>query len=240
MTFSLERFTLTNSSVGVHVSKFFLPPANEVWGKVIFSQASVILFMGRGHARPGGMPGGWAQGGTYGRGCAWPGVGVCAWQGGIHSQGQECVCGGVAGGRTWLEGACMGETATAEGGTHPTGMHSCKTIFSVFAQPYWSILRKSLIIFSHFISQSGRCSWKLHGIELKLSLFYCNIAHTLFFLDADNSNNNGHAPLRLSGLNNYQSHYVHGSFFFFIENFINTAFSLFWVVVTHAMYSMAK
>ena len=28
----------------------FLPLANEVWGKVIFSQASVILFTGRGHA----------------------------------------------------------------------------------------------------------------------------------------------------------------------------------------------
>ena len=28
-----------------------LPPANEVWGKVIFSQASVILFTWRGSAQ---------------------------------------------------------------------------------------------------------------------------------------------------------------------------------------------
>ena len=28
--------------------RFLLPPANEVWGKVIFSQASVILFTGEG------------------------------------------------------------------------------------------------------------------------------------------------------------------------------------------------
>ena len=42
------------------------------------------------------------------------------WQGGMHAGGclWQGVC--VAG------GACMaGETATAAGGTHPTGMHSC-------------------------------------------------------------------------------------------------------------------
>ena len=100
MTFSLERFTLTNSSVGVHVSKFFLPPANEVWGKVIFSQASVILFMGgacmpRGHAWGGGPKGARMAGGVHGQGwgCVHGrgaytarGRSVCVvgWQGGIH------------------------------------------------------------------------------------------------------------------------------------------------------------
>ena len=38
-----------------------------------------------------------------------------------------CVVGGVRGSR-----ACVaGETATAAGGTHPTGMHSCLHIFLV-------------------------------------------------------------------------------------------------------------
>ena len=35
--------------------------------------------------------------------------GVCAWRGGIHGKG-ACVA---------------GETATAAGSTHPTGLHSC-------------------------------------------------------------------------------------------------------------------
>ena len=56
----------------------YLPPANEVWGKVIFLHLSVILFTGGGCLLPGG---------------------------------------------------CLVETppgtATAAGGTHPAGMHSC-------------------------------------------------------------------------------------------------------------------
>ena len=46
-----------------------------------------------------------------------------AWQGG----GINVGCGGMHGrGVCMSEGACMaGETATAAGGTHPTGMHSC-------------------------------------------------------------------------------------------------------------------
>ena len=44
--FSWDRVAL------VLLRKFsLLPPANEVWGKVIFSQASVILLMGEGSAR---------------------------------------------------------------------------------------------------------------------------------------------------------------------------------------------
>ena len=57
-----------------------------------------------GHAWLGGMCGG----GMHGGGSMWMGGHV--WQG-------VCVVGG---------GACVaGETATAEDGTHPTGMHSC-------------------------------------------------------------------------------------------------------------------
>ena len=43
------------------------------------------------------------------------------WQGSMHAGGM-CVAGGMRG----RGGACMaGETATAAGDTHPTGMHSC-------------------------------------------------------------------------------------------------------------------
>ena len=42
-------------------------------------------------------------------------------QGGMHGWG-ACMVGGVRG----REGACLaGDTATAAGGMHPTGMHSC-------------------------------------------------------------------------------------------------------------------
>ena len=50
--------------------------------------------------------------------------------GGVHGRG-ACMVGGVHGrGHEWWGwGACMaGETATAAGGTHPTGMHSCYII----------------------------------------------------------------------------------------------------------------
>ena len=46
-----------------------LPPANEVWGKVIFSQASIIVFTGGGVRAGGGMC---ARGGVRGKeGHAW-------------------------------------------------------------------------------------------------------------------------------------------------------------------------
>ena len=51
-----------------------------------------------------------------------------AWWGhawwGVYVDGGACVAGGVCGGGGG--GPCVaGETATAEDGTHPTGMHSC-------------------------------------------------------------------------------------------------------------------
>ena len=63
--------------------------------------------MAEGHACLGG-----GVGGMHGWGHAWPGACVV---------GGACMVRGMHGG-----GACMaGETATAVGGTHPTGMHSC-------------------------------------------------------------------------------------------------------------------
>ena len=63
--------------MAVFFSPILLPPANEVWSKVICLHLSVILSIWGGLV-PGGVPGGDPP---------------------------------------W--------TATAAGGTHPTGMHSC-------------------------------------------------------------------------------------------------------------------
>ena len=133
----------------------YLPPANEVWGKVIFLHLSVILFTGGGGAIPaciaGGIPACLAaglQGGgipaclagfqAHTQGGKFRGI----WLGGVsrptpkgeverdlvqaHSQG------GSWGGSGWggtcsRAGVCVETpvTATAAGGTHPTGMHSC-------------------------------------------------------------------------------------------------------------------
>ena len=58
------------------------------------------------------------QGGVHGEGGH-------AWQReGMHGKGRRGTC--VAKGCVYGRGACMtGETATAEDGTNPTGMHSC-------------------------------------------------------------------------------------------------------------------
>ena len=86
-----------------------------------------------------------------GRGCAWQGGmhGEDMHDGGACVAGGECMAWGrgecMARGHVWWgdmcgggmhgRGACMareacmaGETATAAGGTHPTGMHSCLKI----------------------------------------------------------------------------------------------------------------
>ena len=52
-----------------------------------------------------------------------PGPGGCAWSQGVPGLGGVCLVGRVSG-----PGGCLVETpqtATAAGGTHPTGMHSC-------------------------------------------------------------------------------------------------------------------
>ena len=91
----------------------YLPPANEAWGKVIFSQACVKNSVHRGGSGPGKclVQGGSARGGLV--------QGVPGLKGG-----------GVCSGGYLLWGECLVETprgtATAAGGTHPTGMHSCR------------------------------------------------------------------------------------------------------------------
>ena len=124
-----------------------LPPANEVWGKVIILHLFVILFMGV-CAWSWGVPG--ARGCAWSWGCAWSGGcllpgrvpaprGVCSWGGGACSEG------------------CLVETpqpATAAGGTHPTGMHSCLLFGSFhndnsYIQPYLD--RTKTFILSSFL-----------------------------------------------------------------------------------------
>ena len=53
---------------------------------------------------------------------------VCAWQEGHAWQG-ACMAGGMRGrGGMHGRGTCVaGELATAAGGTHPSGMHSCSS-----------------------------------------------------------------------------------------------------------------
>ena len=114
-----------------------LPPANEVWGKVIFLHLFVILFTG----------GVWSQGGA----CSWGGLipEGCLLQGRPWSQGGASrltpkgklrvirfrptpkgeIQGGqvqahTQGGNSGGSGPAL-STATAVGGTRPTGMHSC-------------------------------------------------------------------------------------------------------------------
>ena len=119
---------------------FFIPPANEVWGKVIFLHLSVILFTG-GVSGPGGVPGLRGVSGPRGvpvpRGVPGPGGpgpgggGAWSWDGRIFSR--PTTKGEVEGiwSRHTLKGEVEGNwpgpppTATAAGGTHPTGMHSC-------------------------------------------------------------------------------------------------------------------
>ena len=103
------------------LATIFLPPANEVWGKVIFLQVCVILSTG-GHACLwGGMcgclegacgcRGAWLLGGVHG---CWGacGCGGHAWlPGSMHGcWGSMCGCRGacmVVGGCAWLWGAFM-------------------------------------------------------------------------------------------------------------------------------------
>ena len=106
----------------ISLRNLLLPPANEVWGKVIFSQACVKNSVHRGDAcsRVGAVP---APGGVPGLG-----GGACS-QGGACSRGGACSLGScLALGVPALEGVPGRDppgTATAVGGTHPTGMHSC-------------------------------------------------------------------------------------------------------------------
>ena len=80
-------------------TNLLLKPANEVWGKVMFSEASVILSTAGGVCIGGGV-------GLH------PGEGL--WMGGSD--------------RLLLHRILLGYVQRA-GGTHPTGIHSCLAYF---------------------------------------------------------------------------------------------------------------
>ena len=117
---SLKVFNLIHTE-GLRLYLGLITARNSSCGKVMFSQASVIL--------PRGAPRG--KGGVHGEGGAWQKGHVYASGGGMHGKSRFCVVKG--------EGACMVkrgvhgkggmhsriETATSADGTHPTGMQSC-------------------------------------------------------------------------------------------------------------------
>ena len=78
-------------------------------------------------------------GGMCGSGHTWSGACVA---GGVHGRGLAWQWSYMVGRHAWQAEACVeGETATAAGGTHPTGMHSClRNYFSlskrVFKETY--------------------------------------------------------------------------------------------------------
>ena len=84
-----------------YCNAFLLPPANEVWGKVIFSQACVKNFVHRGGAWSGGAA--WSRGGAWFRGV--PGSRGCLVLGAVPGPGGPgpgCVWGGIPQGRLLL------------------------------------------------------------------------------------------------------------------------------------------
>ena len=116
----------------------YLPPANKVWGKVIFSEACVKNSVNGGCLVWGRLvPGGGAcsrgvwSGGSGPRGCLlWgsgPGGVTCSWGG------------------AWCRHPQM---VTAAGSTHPTGMHFC--IFYIRTEYWTPILKLSRTLQSIF------------------------------------------------------------------------------------------
>ena len=114
----------------------FLPPANEVWGKVIFSEVCVKNSVHRGSAWSLGVPGSGGVPGLWGSGpsmpCRFPGPHPRRKFRGIWSR--PTSKGEVEGDlvQSHSQGEVEGDLvrahplpATAAGGTHPTGMHPC-------------------------------------------------------------------------------------------------------------------
>ena len=96
----------------------------------MFLQVSVILFMGGGVPGPGGWSG--LRGVPGSRGGLVLGGGAPGPQGWSDPGGCLVPGGGWSGGlgpRGWVPGEPNPQTATAAGGTHPTGMHSCYDLF---------------------------------------------------------------------------------------------------------------
>ena len=158
----VSRIYIIASRVGrppLHITwiQFLCPPASTAlifnyfyrpqrsWGKVIFSQASVILLTGGGCFLGGVLPPGgyFLQGGasSRGRGASSGGVGGASSFGGVLPLRGASSLGGPGGDPPG--------TATAAGGTHPTGMHSCLT--SVYLAEKFLIPISLIILLSNNI-----------------------------------------------------------------------------------------
>ena len=112
------------------LERIFTRPQRS-WGKVMILQASVILLTGGGLPPPRGVCSG--GGLSAPRGCLLPEGGVCSGRvsalGGVCCRGTSAARGSAARGMSASRGVCSqgsgGDppgTATAAGGTHPTGM----------------------------------------------------------------------------------------------------------------------
>ena len=120
----------TAQSRSVHKWVFHYRPQRS-WGKVMFLQASVILLTGGVWSRGWGVSGPRgvsAPRGVCSGGCLLPGEGYLLPGGGVSAPGVSAL-GGVCSRVVSALGVPGGDTppgtATAAGGTHPTGMHSC-------------------------------------------------------------------------------------------------------------------
>ena len=105
----------------------FSPPTNEVWDKLIFSEACVKNSVHRGRGVPGQIPPSQIR---YrpGLGTTTPGPGTSPWDQ-VHSPGTRYTPLGPGTPldqvHTPTEAVQAGRYGQQVGGTHPTGMHSC-------------------------------------------------------------------------------------------------------------------
>ena len=127
--------TIAEHLMGANLVSFLFTVCNSSCGKVMFSQACIILYCpqegmhGMGHAWQGGRHVWWGAcmivGVMIGGGLAWQGscmAGGHVWQGvcmvgGMHGRG-SCMAGGCA----W-QGACMAGGVHGKGGMHGKGVH---------------------------------------------------------------------------------------------------------------------
>ena len=119
--FEVSYFLLCLNYTTKKTSMIFLPPANEVWGKVIFSEACV-----KNSVHRGGVPGQVPPPTRY---IPLPGP-VTSLGTRYTPQNQVHPLGpGTPPDHLHPEGVHAGRYGQQAGSTHPTGMHSCVMIF---------------------------------------------------------------------------------------------------------------
>ena len=171
-----KTMSFSNGRLG---NSMLLPPANEVWGKVIFLHQFVILFTGGGACvvAPGGRA--WCMHGCVGGG--WLLQGVCmvapgghAWLwGGMYgcSRGGMCGCSGGGMGHAWLLwGVCMvvGGCAWLLRSMHvwllQGGVYGCRGVVTRGGCA-WLLLGGAWLLGGYVVAPGGACmvAWGVHG-----------------------------------------------------------------------------